>query len=168
MKTGTGYKLFEFKDGNLYPLFIDKANRVPAGKWIPAENHPTKGFAKRPGWNIGLIPDAPWLKSANGKYKSRFAKGERVWCEVDYCAAIDYQKQAESEPKKCFTDRIPEDGYYTFRECGKGDWIISGSIRVNKILSEEERQTILQGMNYDEQKAFEPYKKTFEKKGCLA
>lgn len=115
-----------------------------------------------------MIPDAPWLKGANGKYKSRFAKGERVWCVVEFDRTINYQPEVDALSKKCFTDRIPENGFYIFRECGKGDWVISGSIRVVRILTEDERQEVLDGLNYDEQKVFEPYKRTFEKRGCLA
>lgn len=168
MKTNNkGYKLFESdKSGNLYPLFIDSRNIVPVGKWIPAENHPTKGFAPRPGWHVGLIPDAPWLKKADGSYGSRrFKHGQRVWCEVEYLDEIDYQAEAEATKKKCFTDRIPVNGCYVFRECGKGDWIISGGLKVVRILSEDERQEILKLMNYDESAAFEPYRQSFAKKG---
>ncbi len=45
MKTEYGYKLFERKGDQIFPLFIDKSSPVPVGEWIPAENHPTKGFA---------------------------------------------------------------------------------------------------------------------------
>lgn len=109
MKTEYGYKLFERKGDQIFPLFIDKSSPVPVGEWIPAENHPTKGFAKRPGWHIGMIPDAPWLKGANGKYKSRFAKGERVWCVVEFDRTINYQPEVDALSKKCFTDRIRHD-----------------------------------------------------------
>lgn len=62
----TGYKLFECKEGVLYPLFIDKREPVPIGIWLEAKAIPTKGFAPRPGWHIGEIPDAPWLKCREG------------------------------------------------------------------------------------------------------
>lgn len=164
MKTEYGYKLFERKGDQIFPLFIDKSSPIPVGEWVPAENHPTKGFAKRPGWHIGMIPDAPWLKGEDGKYKSRFAKGERVWCEVEFDRTIDYQPEVNQLSKKCFTDHIPENGFYIFRECGKGDWVISGSIRVVRILSEKERQAVLVDLNYDEQKAFEKEAKKFAKR----
>ena len=77
MKTGYGYKLFEMDmDGKLYPLFIGKNKETKIGEWIPAENLPTKGFAERPGWHLGMdIPDAPWLRGYDGVISER---GKRV------------------------------------------------------------------------------------------
>ena len=95
MKTNFGYKLFEQDaNGNLFPLFIDKNTPQLIGEWIPAEYHPTKGFAARGGWHIGAdVPDAPWLKSYDGTetgfYKSRWKTGKRVWCLVEYNAEND-------------------------------------------------------------------------------
>lgn len=67
------FKLFRLmKDGSLAPLFINKRQRVPVGRWVDAEDHPTKGFARRPGWHCCLKPEAPHLS----------LKG-RVWCEVE-------------------------------------------------------------------------------------
>lgn len=64
-KVGHGYKLFEhdIRTGKLYPLFIGSKEEMPIGKWMIAQNIPTKGFSNRPGWHIGsTLPDAPWLK----------------------------------------------------------------------------------------------------------
>lgn len=50
MKTIKGYKLLRLrKDGTLGPLFINARMRIPVGKWLKAESHPTKGYALRPG-----------------------------------------------------------------------------------------------------------------------
>lgn len=164
VKINTGYKLFEQKGEQLSPLFIDKKEPTPMKKWVKAKIVPTKTYAVRPGWHVGTIPDAPWFKCENGTYKSRFAHGQRVWCEVEYDATIDYQPQVEKLKTKCFQNRIPRNGYYIFRECGKGDWIITGRIRVKRILTEEERQGILESIGYDEQAMFESYAKRFQKK----
>ena len=49
-KYGIGFKLFEMNSsGQLFPLFIGKNKETPIGKWIPAENLPTKNFSERPG-----------------------------------------------------------------------------------------------------------------------
>jgi len=67
------YKLLRRrKDGTLGPLFINARLRVPIGKWLPAEDHPTKGYAHRPGWHATLTPSAPHLREG----------GDRVWCRV--------------------------------------------------------------------------------------
>lgn len=67
-----GYKLFRMrKDGTLGPLFINRTLRVPVGEWLEAEDHPTKGYAHRPGWHAAPTKHAPHLSE----------KG-RVWCKV--------------------------------------------------------------------------------------
>ena len=67
------YKLLRARaDGSLGPLFINARQRIPFGVWLPAELHPTKGFAPRKGWHCSILPVAPHLGT----------KG-RQWCEVE-------------------------------------------------------------------------------------
>ena len=168
MVVKTGYKLFEQReDGKLFPLFIGKTKETLMNEWVPAEvvmEH--KGFAHRPGWHIGTrIPSAPWLMSANGTYKSQRGKRfKRVWCEVLYVADIDYTEHVLTLPKKCFTDRLPDGGFYNFRESGNRLWVIADRIKVTRILSEEERHNILKEANYNEREAFEPYRQAMAKR----
>ena len=167
MEYKVGYKLFEMDtNGNLHPLFIDKKAVYPIGQWIQAGNYPTVGYAKRPGLHVGQICSAPWLMSADGTYKSqRGKKWKRVWCEVEYNANVDYTSIVEKLPKKCFTDQVPENGFYKFRETGCGRiWIITDKIKITKVLNEEERMQILDKMNYDEAAAFAPYKSAMDKR----
>ena len=165
-----GYKLFEMNDkGQLFPLFISKSKETPVGEWLPAENNPTKGYAARPGWHCSMTtPDAPHLRSYDGDnlgpYKSRFKNGKRVWCEVLYNTTVDYRDEVSKLPRKCFTDRLPINGWYLFNEGNRSTWAISDAIKVTRILSEEERQQILKEMNYDEVAAFAPYKAAMEKR----
>lgn len=168
MNIKKGWKLFEMRDdGRLFPLFIGKATETPMNEWVMAEiieHHPN--FAHRPGWHLGaLIPSAPWLMGADGTYKSQRGKRfRRVWCEVEYVADVDYTNVVEQLPKKCFVDRLPDNGFYNFRESGNRLWIIADRIKITRILSEEERQQILSDMNYDEQAAFEPYRQAMAKR----
>lgn len=68
----TAYKLLnKRKSGTLGPLFINRKQVIPFGVCLPAENHPTKGYAVRPGWHCCKDPLAPHLSKKN-----------RVWCEV--------------------------------------------------------------------------------------
>ena len=167
MNINRGYKLFEQdSEGNLYALFIDKKTNMPIGEWLKAGNYPTKGFAARPGYHIGQICSAPWLMSFDGTYKSQRSKyWKRVWAEVEYVADIDYTSVVETLPKKCFVDKLPENGYYKFRETGCNRiWIITDQMRITRILSEGERMKILNEMNYDEQEAFEPYRQAMAKR----
>lgn len=67
------YKLFtQRRDGSLGPLFINRRQRLFVGETYIAENHPTKGFAIRPGWHCCHYKSAPHLST----------KG-RVWCKVE-------------------------------------------------------------------------------------
>ena len=168
MKISKGYKLFEMNfEGRLFPLFIGKKEETPMDEWVMAEiieHHP--GFAMRPGWHLGAtMPSAPWLMSADGTYKSQRGKRfRRVWCEVEYVADIDYTEKVLQLKGKCFTDRLPDGGFYNFRESGDRLWVIADRIKVTRILSEEERIKILNAMNYDEQEAFEPYRQAMAKR----
>ena len=162
-KIGHGYKLFEqdTRTGRLYPLFIGSREETPVGTWLIAQNLPTKGYANRPGWHIGSsLPDAPWLKgyspdNSRGVFNSKRGKRfRRVWAEVSYPMDVNYQEELDRRGIKDIKDHTPEDGYYTFREAN-GTWIIAGALRVDRILSEEERQQIFNEAGYNEQSAWE-------------
>jgi len=78
----TGYKLFRLrKDGTLGPLFINRKLRIHVGRWYEAEEHPTKGFAVRPGWHICSKKSAPHL-----------SKKGRVWAEVDFLDYVHHRR----------------------------------------------------------------------------
>lgn len=168
MNIKKGYKLFEMRDdGKLFPLFIGKTQETPMNEWVMAEiieEH--KGFAHRPGWHIGaMLPSAVWLMGADGTYKSQRGKRfKRVWCEVEYVADFDYTVIVEKLPQKCFTDRLPDGGFYNFRESGNRLWVIADRIKITRIISEEERQQILANIGYNEQEAFEPYRQAMARR----
>jgi hypothetical protein len=66
------FKLFRLrKDQTLGPIFINKDQVLEAGVTYRAENHPTPGYAVRPGWHALAKAEAPHLS----------LKG-RVWCRV--------------------------------------------------------------------------------------
>ena len=171
MKIQKGYKLFEQDEyGNLYALFIDKNTIMPIGEWLKAGSYPTKGFAIRSGFHVGQICSAPWLMSANGTYKSQRRKNwKRVWAEVEYVADNDYTEIVKELPGKSMKDKLPSNGFYFFRETGCNRiWVICDQMKINHVLTEEERQKILKDMNYDEAEAFAPYKAAFEKRMKVA
>ena len=67
------YKLLrKRKDGTLGPLFINRKQIIQVGKWLQAENHPTKGYAIRPGWHTTVEPEALHLSTR-----------DRVWVKVE-------------------------------------------------------------------------------------
>ncbi len=60
------------KDGTLGSLFINRAAVIPVGVWLDAADHPTKGYAHRPGWHCMGSRFAPHLSE----------KG-RIWLDVE-------------------------------------------------------------------------------------
>lgn len=80
-----GYKLFrKRKDGTYGPLFINRKQRLLRGITYAAEEHPTKGFAFRPGWHVCSKRDAPHLRQ----------DGDRVWCRVHFTKAAEINRPA--------------------------------------------------------------------------
>ena len=60
------------KDETYGPLFIHQRLKMLPRVWYVAEDHPTKGYAHRPGFHCLLKPEAPHL-----------TEKKRVWCEVE-------------------------------------------------------------------------------------
>ena len=149
-KTIKAYKLFRTKasaPGELFPLFIGSNKPTPVGAWIAAENIPTKGFAQRPGWHAGILPTAPHLRTKAGK----IAPG-RVWAEVEIPADKDWQAEADKSSTRDIRDRLPEGGHYRFAtsKMQGGAWIIGGSIKINRVLSDAEVASILRAAGENE------------------
>lgn len=81
-------KVRVLKDGNYYPLFIDKKKPFEFDTWMKAEFHPTKGFAPRSlgkdndgneigGWHCCYKPVATHLSD-------ELKSGEkRVWMKCE-------------------------------------------------------------------------------------
>ena len=107
-------------------------------------------LAYRPGWHLGEIPYALQFnrKDENGE-KTLFPK-DFVWAEVEYADDVDYQKDAEAEGMTengkfnhalAGLKRVPENGSYRYRTNPnpKTDpWIITGAMKVNRILTPSE------------------------------
>lgn len=135
---------------------------------LTGENHQTKGFSKRHGWHVGDIPDAPWLKAYDGSdkgfYRSRYAKERRIWYLVEYNATVDYNDIVKDRPSKCLEYEVPDNGYYMFREIGRRVWSISSDLKVVRLMDEDERQSILKDLDYDEVEEYRRYKDAMEKR----
>ncbi len=95
------YKLLrKRRDGSLGPLFINRKQVVPQGRWLRAECHPTQGFALRPGWHCAATPEAPHLKTD-------LRSGERrVWCEVEVDKFTEFARPANQGGKWLLAERM--------------------------------------------------------------
>ena len=157
----------------LYPLYVDADTPVQMGNWVAAiEGEKNKlgevigrsigGLSFRPGWHSGDNPSAKHIggKSRNKKQKPDYRKSDTVWAEVEVPADVDWQSVANSRasvvksgPRKGLLnlreadikDQIPEGGHYRYKTNPnmEGNWIISGSMKVNKILTRSEQKKIL-------------------------
>ena len=95
------YKLLRvLKDGNLYPLFINKTVSTPIGVWMDAEFHPTPGYQPRKGWHVCFRPLAPHLKMelSNGE--------KRVWVECEVEDWESYERPISQGGAWCLAQRM--------------------------------------------------------------
>jgi hypothetical protein len=165
-KTIKGYKLFTTKpnrQGELFPLFVGSNESVPQGVWLDAIEGraaaPSKTgkpqvksklgpLAFRPGWHAGDLPLATHIgiKNAEGKVSAR--RANEVWAEVELANDTDYQPEADASKTRDLRS-MPKDGAYRFKTNPNmtGNWIISGSMKVNRIMSQQEVDSILEQNN---------------------
>lgn len=156
-----GYKLFRYKSGSLYPLFVFANRPVPIGEWLSAEDGPRTEDGKvksrlgelayRPGWHIN--DGAPYVNHIYSNHDGkRYLKDGCVWCEVEYNTDVCYSDEAYDNGWKngkwaalrAQLDHIPVDGYYTYKTSPQmfGTWIISGEMKVDRIMSDDEVESL--------------------------
>lgn len=187
-KTGTGYKVFVLKNGQLYPPMVANPNGegTPIGMWLDADAAPIAGASKtgrpqvkaggkgtqggsgqlayRPGWHLGTIPYALQFnrKDANGE-KTLFPNNF-VWAEVEYADDVDYNDEAyragvnengKYQHSLAGLKHVPTDGSYMYRTNPNPEtdpWIITGAMKVKKILSREEVDKLVREAGREPQK----------------
>ena len=141
MKT---YKLFRIKNGKLYPLYVNADKEMPIGEWLQAGCGELKDathvkargcggrLSLRPGYHSTNIPFASWIgkKMSDGTLAQR---PDTVWCECE----VRGKELKITEKNGLRTIPI---GYYFFKTNSKqkDPWIISGEIKINKILQFDE------------------------------
>lgn len=112
-------------------------------------------LAYRPGWHLGVVPYAIQFnrKDADGN-KTLFPKNF-VFAEVEYAADVDYQEEARQEginPSGKYQHslaglkHLPTDGYYMYRTNPNPEtdpWVITGAMKVNRILTRAEQAELV-------------------------
>ena len=112
-------------------------------------------LAYRPGWHLGVVPYAIQFnrKDADGN-KTLFPKNF-VFAEVEYAADVDYQEEARQEginPSGKYQHslaglkHLPTDGYYMYRTNPNPEtdpWVITGAMKVNRILTRAEQADLV-------------------------
>lgn len=127
--------------------------------------------AYRPGWHGGDLPFFPQggKKDVNSNY-GNVHRWNQVIFEIEIDADKDYTAEAQSQGKaknkdgslnhkKADLQYMPEGGFYQYttnptvkqQTGGKGDWFISGSIKIKRALTQKECNDILHAHGMKEQ-----------------
>lgn len=121
-------------------------------------------LAYRPGWHLGVIPYALQFnrKDADGN-KTLFPKNF-VFAEVEYAADKDYQNEAHAEGinangkyqhSLAGLKHLPTDGYYMYRTNPNPEtdpWVITGAMKVNRLLTRAEQAELVRKAGREPQK----------------
>lgn len=120
-------------------------------------------LAYRPGWHLGVVPYAIQFnrKDSDGN-KTLFPKNF-VFAEVEYAADVDYQEEARQEginPSGKYQHslaglkHLPTDGYYMYRTNPNPEtdpWVITGAMKVNRILTRAEQAELVKNAGREPQ-----------------
>ena len=189
--TTKAYKLFRVNEkhpGKLFPLFVNANQPVEMGKWVDAEVGPQTETGKvksklgplayRPGWHSGDLPVATHIGGGGAPPTHR--PKNHVWAEVEVPNDVDWQTEADKRGMNKagkliarnahITDQIPTGGHYRYKTNPNmtGNWLISGSMKVNKVLSHPEVERINKKAGVADLPRIEPFNKKefgFEKGG---
>ena len=150
------YKLFDLKDGKLYPTQTTR-KATPLGVWLSCEamsgrKNPLKD---RFGWHGSDLPISPQQridkKNNGGRMDPR-----RVWALVrladDPDISKELQDKADANPRGEICGELIGPGLYNHFEAGR-KWMISGGIYVEKILQDEDVYEILKNSGLKDWKA---------------
>ena len=112
-------------------------------------------LAYRPGWHLGEIPYALQFNRKDETGERTLFPKDFVWAEVEYADDVNYQEEAESygytengkyRHSYAGLPRVPENGSYRYRTNPNpltDPWIITGAMKVNRVLTKEEVDEIV-------------------------
>lgn len=107
-------------------------------------------LAYRPGWHLGVIPYALQFNRKGESGEKELFPANFVWAEVEYANDIDYQEEAMSygynkngkfQHSYAGLPRLPINGAYKYRTNPNPEtdpWIITGAMKVNRLLTPTE------------------------------
>ena len=125
-------------------------------------------LAYRPGWHLGKIPYALQFNRKNPVTGEKdLFPNDFVWAEVEYAADVDYQEEAMSygvnkngkfQHSLAGLPKLPTDGYYEYRtnpNPATDPWIITGAMKVTKVLTRAEVDELVRAAGREPQKVEE-------------
>lgn len=107
-------------------------------------------LAYRPGWHLGEIPYAIQFNRKDENGDRTLFPADFVWAEVEYANEVDYQDEAMSygytakgkfQHSLAGLPKLPIDGSYRYRTNPNPEtdpWIITGAMKVNRLLTPSE------------------------------
>jgi len=112
-------------------------------------------LAYRPGWHLGVIPYALQFNRKDAEGNKTLFPANFVFAEVEYAADKDYQDEAYQEGinangkyqhSLAGLKHLPTDGYYMYRTNPNPEtdpWVITGAMKVNRILTRAEQADLV-------------------------
>lgn len=122
-------------------------------------------LAYRPGWHLGVIPYALQFNRKNPETGEReLFPNNFVWAEVEYANDVDYQEEARKEGISASgkyqhslagLKRLPVNGSYMYRtnpDPRTDPWVITGAMKVNRMLKPSEVDDIVRNAGREPQR----------------
>lgn len=160
------YKLFKLKNGELHPLYIHTKQVIPIGEHLIArEGEKTPDgkvksklgkLAYRPGWHLTEIPLADHIGKKDPTGTKLLQAKDSVWCEVEFDDQIDYNMEAQAmstQKRYQCLKKVPLNGFYWYTTNNKAKvrWLISGGIKVIRMMSNDEVAKICREHGFEPQ-----------------
>ena len=120
-------------------------------------------LAYRPGWHLGIVPYAIQFNRKDAEGNRTLFPKNFVFAEVEYAADVDYQEEARQEginPSGKYQHslaglkHLPTDGYYMYRTNPNPEtdpWVITGAMKVNRILTRAEQAELVKNAGREPQ-----------------
>lgn len=120
-------------------------------------------LAYRPGWHLGVVPYAIQFNRKDAEGNKTLFPNNFVFAEVEYAADVDYQEEARQEginPSGKYQHslaglkHLPTDGYYMYRTNPNPEtdpWVITGAMKVNRILTRAEQAELVKSAGREPQ-----------------
>ena len=120
-------------------------------------------LAYRPGWHLGVVPYAIQFNRKDAEGNKTLLPKNFVFAEVEYAADVDYQEEARQEginPSGKYQHslaglkHLPTDGYYMYRTNPNPEtdpWVITGAMKVNRILTRAEQAELVKNAGREPQ-----------------
>jgi hypothetical protein len=147
-------------------------------------------LAYRPGWHAGDLPVATHIggkvdpttgkRVADRKFAPNIREDNQVWAEVEMPADVDWQAVADArakitkkgtpDPKTAhITDQLPSGGHYRYKTNSNmtGNWLISGEMKVNRVLDRSEVNAINEAAGVKDLPTLSELNKGYSKGGTV-